>query len=228
MDKISQQLEKNRELEAAAERRENAPTVSTMQVKAAAFVAFAGAALFDISSAWIIYTVTGYWPYGVGWIIGGGGGLIFAEWLKSRIGNNTMQRKISEASRNVSAVAIVGMSLISGLIMVLKIESQIMEAVFVVSVVCLFFFHLIQAFRYREIDDEYLTRNKEARRIENHKARMRELDEAAEEVEKAMRQAAKEKEYQDRYGEAFGVAYGKSVDMAKLDKPNPTPADPKQ
>ena len=112
-------LEIEKELEAEEEAlmlREFEPKkIGKSQVKGAKIVWMSAAVSIDLVTAYaLVLIMSPLWFYAVLWILVGAGGLMFAEWLWERVGNNEEQEKIASTSKTVSAVAVLVMAVVSG------------------------------------------------------------------------------------------------------------------
>ena len=188
---------------------ENPPKpISHTQVASAKAAWTIGALLIDVATAYAVWQIT-FWWWGAFWFLAGAGGLIWSQWLYERVGNNATQRKISHAGIITSAVCIVLMAILAGTVYMLGYTKLVwVEVLTFVSVIALFCYHVLQAYRYQMIDDKYIEETKEARAVESHDRKMREIERARRETENAYYQADKEQEYRERYGPAFDTALG--------------------
>lgn len=197
--------------------------ISTTQVKGAKFAWMIVAACIDFATAYA-YTVilAPYWWYAVLWVLAGAGGLIYAEWLWERVGNNEQQTRIAAASKNVSAIAILVMAMLAGVALVLGWErTQTLEIVAVISAIGLIGFHGWQSYQYHEVDDDYIAANEESRAYADNIKEIRKVHRAGQRIAaKKMVHRVGEK-YEKTHGQAFTAAAGRSY--ASTTK---TPSDP--
>ena len=186
------------------------PQIEKGQVKVSKWVWMACAVVIDLITGYAVATITTDW-YGGLWIAAGAGGLIYAEWLRERVGNNTDQRKISELGVGVSAVSVLLMAGLAGSMYVLGMTKLAwVEVVVLLSTIGLFCYHAFQSYRYHVKDDDYLARSEEAREIEVHERNLRELDRAAREVEHAKLEEYTKAGYRREHGGAFDAALGQT------------------
>lgn len=228
-DEIAQELKNEEEARIMAE---YAPkSISRTQVKGAKFAWMAVAIGIDIATAYAYFVILApFWWYGVLWLIAGAGGLMFAEWLWERIGNNEEQTKIASASKTVSAVAVLVMALLSGVALILGVtRAPWMEIIALVSAVGLACFHGWQSYQYHEKDDDYIAATEDARADANNQKEIRKVHRAGQRVaakKVVHRTGAK---YQEQHGNAFAAAAGRSY-ASETEKPKvvkqETPQDP--
>jgi hypothetical protein len=228
MDDVTREIEQERE---EIERERNRPPkVSNSQVDRARIVWIGGSILIDGLTAWLIYTMTGYWYYALIWVVAGAGGLLYSEDLKTRIGNNPEQQEYADRGVKVSAIAVFVMAVLVGGIFVTGYAASWVDAILEAAAVGLFFFHLYQSYQYHNLDDEVIARNEEARAEERNKKREREIHRAARIVERKRKQLSLREKYRKEYGGAFDAALGKDkpvkmeLEMRSfaLDDENPT------
>ena len=215
MDKIAERLKKQKDEE--KQERKKPLEISNTQVQASTVVWIIGVFILDLITAYIVWQVTGYWFYGVMWMLIGAGGLTWSEWLQHRIGNNFKQREIASTGVLVSAIAVGIMALVSGAFWILGRNDSWIAVMFEIVTVCLFLFHMVQAYRYRMIDDGYIERNLEARSKERHEADLRRIERAKKELQKAMEAEKLEQEFIKEHGQAAMVALG--LDVKPANKP---------
>lgn len=209
--------------------------ISKNQVKAAKYTWMGITVVVDAATAYA-YTVIldPYWWYGFIWFLVGAGGLIFSEWLWERIGNNDEQRKIASASKNTSAIAVFIMALLAGFALVMGWSGQKwMEVFAMASAIGMSFFHGLQAYRYHEVDDEYISETEDALADANSQKEIRNYHRAGMRVKakKAVRNIGSQ--YRSQHGAAFDAALGKQYakDMGlpqRLDNKNPTSDQPER
>ena len=185
------------------------------QVKASLIVWMLGAVLVDVVSAAIIWRVL-YWWYAIGWFLAGAGGLVYSEWLRTRIGNNRKQRDIGNAGVVVSAVMVILMALVAGYAFIRELFLDIyVENFTLFSVIFLFGYNIFRSYRYHNLDDAVAERNAEAREVERHEKEMRSIERARREVEAMKEEDAYAAEYRREHGEAFDAARGGRRDYDK-------------
>ncbi len=228
MDDVIKKLKENKDKAALEIEKSKAKKVGKAQLIGSKIAWIGGAIVFDAVTSYLIYLITAFVPYGLMWLIGGGGGLAFAEWLWERVGNNHEQRQLAELSKIVSAIAIAVMALIVGVSYALRNSSKFIEIAVIVSTLCLFLFHIFQAYKYHSIDDDYIEATAEARAEEAHQRELKNISRAAREVAKAKEQTDLIGAKRTEHGAAFDVAYGTDVKAAELQEARPTQAPPKQ
>lgn len=182
------------------------------QVKGAKFAWMAVAIGIDLTTAYALYLVfSPYWWYAVLWAIAGAGGLMFAEWLWERVGNNEEQTSIASTSKNVSAIAIVLMAVLAGVAMILGFQRQPwMEVLALISVVGLACFHGWQAYQYHEKDDDYIAATEEARANAENLKEIRKVHRAGLRIAAKKRVHKTGEKYEKEHGVAFTAAAGRS------------------
>ncbi len=202
------------------------PSVSRAQVSGAKYAWMFIAFSIDAATAYALYIILApYWYYAAFWVVVGVGGLVFSEWLWERVGNNDKQSKISSTSKNVSALSILVMALVTGVALVVGIERTMwIEAVAVLSVVSLAFFHGWQAYRYHEVDDDYIANTIEAKKEAQNLKEIREIHRAGRRIDAKKRVYLTGQQYQNQHGEAFVKETGRSFvpNGAKPEPANPT------
>ena len=218
------------EIEAEKLRREQEKSkpkkISHSQVKEAKFIWMAGILLIDLLTSALIWAITGYWYYALVWIAAGAGGLLWSERQKERIGNNIEQIDIGDLGVKVSGVLVFVMAVTVGLIWVTKSKALWLDAVMEITAVVLFFYHLFQAYRYHQVDDEVIASNEEARSEEEAKREIRAAHRAARLVESKKVKSGVVGVYQEQHGAAFNAALGLDVEQPRLRNNNH--ADPTQ
>lgn len=207
-DEIAKELEAEREAKMMAE---FAPKpIQRTQVKAAKYAWMFVAVSIDIASAYIVYTMT-TWFHAVIWLIAAAGGLIFAEWLWERVGNNDEQARTASLSKQVSAVAVIVMGILTGVAYVLGWTSYaIVEAVVVAVTVSLFGFHGWQAYQYHEKDDDYINATMDAKADAKNQKELRDIHRAGQRVNAKKTVHRTGAKYQKEQGSAFNSASGRS------------------
>lgn len=194
--------------------------VGKTQVKGAKFAWMAVAVLIDLATAYAyILILSPFWWYAMMWIMASAGGLLFAEWLWERVGNNDEQTRIADASKKVSAGAVILMAVLSGLALILGWQrNEWMEVFALVSAVGLICFHGLQAYRYHEVDDDYIAMTIEARAEAANMKEIKKIHRAGRRVKAKNRVHDLGEEYQKQHGEAFAVAAGRTF-SANADAP---------
>lgn len=225
-DEIALELKNEEEARILAE---YAPkSISRTQVKGAKFAWMAVAIGIDIATAYAYFVILApFWWYGVLWLIAGAGGLMFAEWLWERVGNNEEQTRIASASKTVSAIAVLAMALLSGVALILGVtRAPWMEIVALVSAVGLACFHGWQSYQYHEKDDDYIAATEDARADAQNQKEIRKVHRAGQRVaakKVVHRTGAK---YQEQHGNAFATAVGRSY-SAETQAPKPPKVEAK-
>lgn len=186
--------------------------VSRNQVKEAKYVWVGGTVIIDLLTAYLIYTVTGYWYYAVIWALAGAGGLIYSERLKERIGNNKEQLTIGDRGVKISAGMVAFMALVAGAMWVTKSYTSYLSVLIEASAVGLFLFHLWQSYQYQHTDDGYKADNEEALLEENNERRIRESHRAGRVVSSRKVERGLQEAYRKEHGEAFDAAMGNDND----------------
>jgi len=213
----------------AAEREQaRPPKVNDKPVQMARNVWIYGLTGIDALTAYLIYYLTGYIPYGVIWFLAGAGGLLYSEYLKERVGNNNEQMRIGERGVNISAGLVLAMALLSGGLWVTNIRLEWMNALMELTAVGLFFFHLWQSYQYHSTDDEIVARNEEARREARNKKQIGEAHRAARVVESLKVRDGVEDLYRNDHGAAFDAAYGKDVKQQEIKRASFTNRPPSE
>lgn len=194
---------------------------NTPQVETAKIAWTLGALAIDIATAYAIYVITGYFWYGVFWIVAGGGGLIWSQWIKERVGNNAEQNKIGEAGVIVSGLAVLIMAFVTGVVFVLGMTGLLwVEALTVVATVGLFLYHVFQAYRYHEADDDITAAQEEARAEARALKEIREIHRAARVVEAKKKALQLLSGYEGEHGDAIRAALeGTSSALYNADTP---------
>lgn len=180
------------------------------QVEEARIFWMIGVGLIDVLTAWLIYSLTGYWYYALIWVVAGAGGLLWSERLKGRIGNNDEQMSLGDRGVKIAAFLVVAMALLIGTYWVLKTFPTWLFPAVEISAVSLFFFHVYQAYRYHSVDDEVVARNEEARLEEENKRRIKEAHRAARLVESRKTERGVKETYRKEHGSALDAAMGKA------------------
>ena len=188
------------------------PAVSNAQVNGAKYVWMLVAFGVDIATAYALWLILApYWWYAVIWLLVGAGGLVFAEWLWERVGNNTQQKAIARTSKVVSAVSVMAMALVTGVALVTGFSAIAwIEGLAVISVLALAGFHGWQSYNYHEVDDDYIAQTLEARAEADNLKELRSIHRAGRRVEAKKRVYITGGRYQGEHGEAFQRAAGKS------------------
>lgn len=176
-----------------------------------------GTIVMDVVTAYFIWQTT-VLIYGIWWVLIGAGGLIWSERQRGRIGNNDEQKKIGSTGVVVSAVAVLVMALGMGAAYLTHMTEVrwVMLSVEIVTV-GLCGYHLIQAYRYHELDDEYQEQNADSIAEARNVSELRQIHRAARRVESKKRKWITSAAYRGKHGEAFDAAL-KSI----------TPSKPKQ
>lgn len=201
--------------------------ISRTQVSGAKFAWMAVAIGIDLTTAYALYLVfSPYWWYAAFWAIAGAGGLMFAEWLWERIGNNDEQTRIAQTSKTVSAVAVLGMALLAGAALIMGWQrAQWMEILAFVIVVGLVCFHGWQSYQYHEKDDDYIAATEDARKGAENMKEIRKIHRAGQRVaaKKLVRRVGEK--YEKEHGAAFTAATGRQFTSKTDDHTsgNPTP-----
>lgn len=192
-----------------------AKPISEAPVKGAKYAWMGAVFLVDLATAYALYEILSpYWWYAAMWLLSGAGGLLFADWLRERVGNNFEQCQISDTGKNISAISVIVMALFAGVVLVLGItRTQWVEVVAFVSALGLFCFHAIQAYRYYHNDDGYIAKNEEARANADAVKELRKLHRAGLKVKAKQRVITTGAGYQKQYGGAFRAAAGRSFDV---------------
>lgn len=194
--------------------------IQRTQVKAAKFAWMFVAISIDVATAYIFGIATA-WFYGVMWFLAGSFGLMFAEWLWERIGNNDEQTRIAALSKNVSAIAVVVMALLAGIAYILGwTHNQILEIIALVSAVSLFCFHGWQAYQYHEKDDDYIAATMDALADAKNTKEIRNIHRAGLRVKAKKMVRATGAKYEQQHGAAFTAAAGRTFG-AETDKLSP-------
>lgn len=190
------------------------------QVKGAKAAWMAVAIGIDVTTAYALYLVfSPFWWYAVLWIVAGAGGLVFAEWLWERIGNNDEQTRLASTSKNVSAVAIVVMAILAGVALVMGWQRQAwMEIIAMISVVGLACFHAWQAYQYHEKDDDYIAATEEARANAENMKEIRKVHRAGLRIAAKKRVHKVGEKYQREHGQAFTAAAGRTFAASVEDR----------
>jgi len=223
-DEIAKEIEKERE---EAELSEFAPPkVSNAQVNGAKYAWMIIAIVVDLATAYALWLILApYWWYAVMWFTVAAGGLLFAEWLWERVGNNDKQIAISRVSKNVSALAVAGMAIITGVGLVSNIHLVgWIENLAVVSVLALMCFHGWQAYQYHEVDDDYVAQTLEARAEATNQKEIRTIHRAGRRIHAKKKVYVTGQHYQKSHGNAFVKEAGRSF-AADAQRP---PQQPKQ
>jgi len=207
-DELAQELEAEK---TAIEKEKHTPKKpSGMQVKGAALAWMLGAFSIDAATAWLVYIVSGYWPYGVAWLLAGAGGLALNEWFREHPLNNDDQKRIAELGLTVSWVGVILMGLFTGIAYVLQASGAAwVEIVVIAAVVGLFFFHVYQSYQYHLKDDEYLARREEARLEAKSASEIAAIHRAARRVDAKKTAEATADGYRKDHGAAFDAARGR-------------------
>lgn len=207
-DRIAQEIE-NERLRMEQEKLKPA-RISDKQVKEAKYAWMVGTVGIDILTAWLMWTMTGYWYYALVWAIAGAGGLLWSERQKERIGNNDEQKILAKRGKNVSAFAVFGMALVIGFVWVTKMQGNWINATIELTSLFLFFFHLYQAHEFHEKDDEQEAMNEEARNEAKANSEIRAAHRANRKVESKKNRDDIQGVYRQRHGAAFDAALGLS------------------
>lgn len=215
---IADELEREREEAELSEY--TPPTISNAQVNGAKWAWMAIAFAIDAATAYALWLILApYWWYAVLWIVVGAGGLVFSEWLWERIGNNDIQFRIANASKIVSAAAVLFMAFVTGVILVGGVGSALwMEWVAVVMVIGLAGFHGAQAYRYHEKDDDYIAMTLEAKEEAKNQKELRAIHRAGRRVEAKQRVHIRANAYRAKQGAAFDAARGFAKNTQKPPK----------
>lgn len=186
--------------------------IQRTQVKGAKVAWMLVATAIDLTTAYALYLVFApFWYYAVIWAIAGAGGLMFAEWLWERVGNNDEQMRIATTSKNVSAIAILAMAVLAGIAVIMGWQRAAwIEVTAFVSVVGLFCFHGWQAYQYHEKDDDYIAATEEARANAENMKDIRKIHRAGLRITAKKRVHKAGEKYQKEHGQAFTAAAGRS------------------
>lgn len=195
--------------------------IQRSQVNGAKIAWMAVAIGIDVTTAYALFLVfQPFWWYAALWVVAGAGGLMFAEWLWERVGNNDEQTRIASTSKNVSAVAIVVMAVLAGVAMIMGWQRQPwMEVLALISVVGLACFHGWQAYQYHEKDDDYIAATEEARANANNLKEIRKTHRAGLRIAAKKRVHQVGEKYQKEHGAAFTAAAGRSFASEEHQKP---------
>lgn len=196
-------LEKALQTEEEELRREKVKTIqpSSRPVDVAKWIWIVGAIILDIGTAFLVYQITALPFYGVVWFFAGAVGLIWSDYQKERIGNNATQREIGELGIYISGGSVLVMAIFAGIVYELRVGSDVAVIVVVVMVFSLFFYHLVQAYRYRDLDDELRRMNDDARAHEKDKKKLESLDRIEARLVDKMERERRIAEYKRKYGE---------------------------
>ena len=217
-DEIAEEIMKEEEARILAE---YAPKqIQRTQVKAAKIAWMFVAVCIDIATAYVVYLMTTWW-YAVIWLLAAAGGLLFAEWLWERVGNNDEQENISRISKNVSAAAVLIMGLFSGVAYIMGwTNSYVVENIVLIVTLSLFGFHGWQAYQYHEKDDDYIAATEDARAEAKNLKDIRVIHRAGMRVraKKLVRNTGSK--YEKEHGSAFVAAAGRSYASEAEQPPN--------
>lgn len=209
-DEIAKELETEKEALLMAE---FAPKpIQKGQVKAAKIAWMGTMAGIDFATVYAyIVILSPYWWYGILWLFAGAGGLIFAEWLWERIGNNEEQTRIANNSKVVSAIAVLVMALFSGIVLVMGWQrEQWIEITALVSSIGLVCFHAWQAYKYHETDDDYIAVTMDARADAKNQKEIKGIHRAGRRVAAKKAGYGVGAKYQEQHGSAFVAEVGRS------------------
>lgn len=201
--------------------------IGKSQVTGAKFVWMFIAIGIDLITAYALVKIMNpLWYYAALWIIAGAGGLLFAEWLWERIGNNDEQVKIANTSKTVSALAVVIMALASGVAVIMEWQGlKVMEIGILFVTVGLVCFHGWQAYQYHEKDDDYIAQTLDALADAKNEKEIKSIHRAGRRVTAKKTVYNTGERYQKIHGGAFkaaaGRSFGKDTDTVRLDEKNP-------
>jgi signal transduction histidine kinase len=236
---IADELEREREEAELSEY--TPPTISNAQVNGAKYAWMVIAFAIDAATAYALWIILApYWWYAILWLVVGAGGLVFAEWLWERVGNNDIQFQIADVSKKVAGIAVIAMALVTGIILVGGIGNAAwMEVISVVLIVGMLGFTGMQAYRYHENDDDYIAMNLEAKEEAKNQKELRAIHRAGRRVEAKEQVHVRAAKYRAKQGQAFDAARGQKKPMQQpvrqfasdtekpIEAPKP-PANPQQ
>jgi hypothetical protein len=194
--------------------------IDSSMVSVAGYIWQIGVIGVDALTAYLIGAKILAWYYGLAWFLAGALGLIFAENLRSRIGNNDAQDKIGTTGVIVSIVAVIAGAIYAGIINIVGITISA-EIVVMAGVIVLVMYHVGAAYLYYNADDENKSRTEEARAIDLHKRRLAELERKNREAELIKQQAERRNELVAQHGDGFLDFIGARPTRAT--NPNPAP-----
>lgn len=209
-DEIAEELRLEEETRMLAE---FAPKeIQRTQVKAAKIAWMCVAIGIDLATAYAYLIILApYWWYAVLWIFAGAGGLLFAEWLWERIGNNPEQTRLASASKTTAAAAVLIMALLSGVVLIMGWERMLwMEIIAMFSAVGLVGFHGWQSYQYHEKDDDYIAATEDARADALNKQDIKRIHRAGARVDAKKTVHKTGEKYQQKHGDAFTILAGRS------------------
>lgn len=195
--------------------------INETPVKMAKYAWVFGTVVLDIMTAYYIWHATTLF-YGIVWILVGAGGLVWSENQRERIGNNTKQKDIGQLGVWVSAGAVFVAALIMGVVYLMgTISSDWVVAGAEIVSVCMFAYHLVQAYRYHIYDDAYIAANEDALDEADSVREVRAIYRAARKVEAKRGVHNERDEMHKKYGPAFDAAYGKDIETPELKRVQP-------
>jgi hypothetical protein len=205
---IADELEREREEAELAEY--SPPSISNAQVNGAKYAWMVIAFAIDAATAYALWLILApYWWYAILWLVVGAGGLVFAEWLWERVGNNDIQFQIADVSKKVAGIAVLVMALVTGVILVGGVGNAAwMEIISVVLIVGMLGFTGMQAYRYHENDDDYIAMNLEAKEEAKNQKELRAIHRAGRRVEAKGQVHVRAAKYRSKQGQAFDAARG--------------------
>lgn len=130
----------------------------------------------DLVTSWTVWRITGYPMYGVIWFAIGAVSFVLHQRNWERAGNNDKQEKGAKLGMGVSIGAMLIIGAAAAVLLVAKIVTVAAEAVLLVAIFGLAFFHIFKFAEYYFSDDDWVIRRDIAKALANSSKKIKIID----------------------------------------------------